>query len=51
MSNDIYYDNPENYELLINESEARSKVHKLKQFIKSLGEVNTGSIKEYECKI
>ncbi len=38
----------ENYELDIDENLARSKVHKLKSEIKSLGEVNTGSIAEYE---
>lgn len=38
----------ENYELDIDENLARSKVHKLKSEIKSLGEVNTGSISEYE---
>ncbi len=38
----------ENYELDIEESLARNKVHKIKSEIKTLGEVNTGSIKEYE---
>lgn len=38
----------ENYELDIDENLARNKVHKLKSEIKSLGEVNTGSIAEYE---
>ncbi len=38
----------DNYELVGDESVIRSKVRKLKQEIKSLGEVNVGSIKEYE---
>ncbi len=37
-----------NYELDLDEDLARSKVNKLKVEIKNLGEVNTGSIKEYE---
>ena len=37
-----------NYELSIEESLARDKVSKLKKEIKSLGEVNIGSVKEYE---
>lgn len=37
-----------NYILDIEPDSARVKVHKLKNEIKSLGEVNTGSIKEYE---
>ena len=38
----------ENYELLFDINLMRTKVHKLKIEIKSLGDVNTGSIKEYE---
>lgn len=38
----------ENYELDIEVDLVRSKVNKLKHEIKALGEVNTGSIKEYE---
>ncbi|MBE6156999.1 MAG: hypothetical protein E7161_04590 [Firmicutes bacterium] len=38
----------ENYELDIEVDLVRNKVHKLKHEIKSLGEVNVGSIKEYE---
>lgn len=37
-----------NYELPIESDLARTKVAKLKKEIKDLGEVNTGSIKEYE---
>ena len=38
----------ENYDLELEVDEIRGKVHKLKNSIKSLGEVNVGSIKEYE---
>jgi len=38
----------ENYDLDIEIDLVRNKVHKLKHEIKSLGEVNIGSIKEYE---
>jgi len=38
----------ENFELDIEVDLVRSKVHKLKHDIKALGEVNIGSIKEYE---
>jgi len=38
----------ENYELDLEVDVVRNKVHKLKSSIKSLGEVNVGSIKEYE---
>ncbi len=38
----------DNYELEIAEDLARKEVHKLKNEIKSLGEVNTGSISEFE---
>ena len=38
----------ENYELDIEVDLARNNVHKLKQEIKSLGDVNTGSISEFE---
>ena len=38
----------ENYELDIEVDVARAKVYKLKQEIKALGDVNVGSIKEYE---
>ena len=38
----------ENYQLEIDEELVRNKVNKLKREIKSLGDVNTGSIKEYE---
>ncbi len=38
----------DNYELEIEEDLARKEVHKLKNEIKSLGEVNTGSISEFE---
>lgn len=37
-----------NYDLDVDLEIAREKTHKLKREIKSLGEVNTGSIKEYE---
>ncbi len=37
-----------NYELDMDDELARSKVNKLKSDIKSLGDVNTGSISEYE---
>lgn len=37
-----------NYKLEIDESLVREKVQRLKKDIKNLGEVNTGSIKEYE---
>jgi len=38
----------ENYELDLEVEVVRNKVHKLKSSIKSLGEVNVGSIKEYD---
>ena len=38
----------DNYELEIEEDLARKEVHKLKNEIKALGEVNTGSISEFE---
>ena len=42
------YDKAKNYVLDMDEADARVKVNSLKRDIKNLGEVNTGSIAEYE---
>lgn len=42
------YDKAKNYVLDMDEADARVKVNSLKRDIKNLGEVNTGSITEYE---
>lgn len=42
------YDKAKNYVLDMEEADARVKVNSLKRDIKNLGEVNTGSIAEYE---